>query len=60
MTIVIKDLMFDHLNKMVLNEHQDYIHHDYMIQLNDMQDYRKMMKIFLKNLFCEDFLRFDF
>jgi hypothetical protein len=57
---VIKDLIFDLLNKMVLNEHQDYIDHDDIIQLNDMQDYKKMMKIFLNNQFDEDFLIFDF
>jgi len=45
---------------MILNEHQDYIDHDDMIQLDDMRDYKKMMKIFLNNQFDEDFLMFHF
>lgn len=45
---------------MVINEHRDCIDRDGKLPLNDIEDHKKMMKIFLNNEFDEDNLIFDF
>ena len=54
MTISTEVRLFDLMNRMVMYMHRYCIHHDELIQLNDMQDYRRMKKIFLNNEHDED------
>ncbi len=49
LTIEIKDRRFDLFYKMVLNVHRYYIVYDYLFQLNDVRDHKKMKKNFLKS-----------